>query len=81
MQRRQVCRLVLHRSNRVGGRVDSRTMLCDVVVAADVVGRKDVKTAFVGFGRKEGGVTVLVVDVDIPRPAPTNANAMESTMR
>ena len=56
-------------------------MLCDVVVAADVVGRKDVKTAFVGFGRKEGDVTVLVVDVDIPRPAPTNANAMESTMR
>ena len=56
-------------------------MLCDVFVAADVVGRKDVKTAFVGFGREEGGVTGLVLDIDIPRPAPTSADAMESTMR
>ncbi len=36
--------------------------------------------AFVGFGREEGGVTGLVLDVDIPRPAPTSADAMESTM-
>jgi hypothetical protein len=56
-------------------------MLCDVVVAADIVGRKDDETAFVGFGREEGGTTVLVGDVDILRPAPTNADTMESTMR
>ena len=55
-------------------------MLCDVVVAADAVGRKDDEMAFVGFGREEGGVTGLVLDVDIPRPAPTSADAMESTM-
>ena len=79
MQRRQVCRLVLHQIER-GRRVDRCTMLCDVVVAADIVGRKDDETAFVGFGHEEGGTTVLVGDV-ILRPAPTNADTMESTMR
>jgi hypothetical protein len=80
MQRRQVCRLVLHRSDGEDGRVDRRKMLCDIVAAVDVVGRKDDETAFVGFGCEEEGVSMLVALVDVPRPASTGANAMESTM-